>query len=253
MLYVDELKGERYDIIPPIRMNFVGTLTDFIEVGNEFLTYFKKFADLKSSDKVLDIGSGIGRMAIPLTKYLNSSGEYQGFDIVSHGVKWCKNRITPKYPNFHFQLANIYNQAYLPSGKVLAENFRFPFENNHFNLAYATSVFTHLMKPATINYLKETHRVLTPGGRAILTFFLLNNKSRNNMVEGKSSVDFKFQVDGIYTNNLENPEWAVAYDEEEIHKLVKEIGFEILPTQYGKWDGRSDGLSYQDLLILQKK
>jgi tRNA A58 N-methylase Trm61 len=39
---------------------------------------------------VLDVGSGIGRMARPLTRFLNGAGAYYGFDIVKPGIQWCK-------------------------------------------------------------------------------------------------------------------------------------------------------------------
>ena len=52
----------------------------------------KQFIDLgglKPEHRVLDIGSGIGRVAIPLTEYLNEKGSYEGFDVVELGVNWC--------------------------------------------------------------------------------------------------------------------------------------------------------------------
>ena len=43
------------------------------EIGKRFLQHFIELGKLKPNDIVLDVGCGIGRMAFPLTKYLNLS------------------------------------------------------------------------------------------------------------------------------------------------------------------------------------
>src|SRR5438874_4060962 len=79
----------RYGMIPPASMIFVGS-GDFRQIGRVFRDYFIELGDLQPGDRVLDIGCGIGRMAIPLTKYLSKNGEYWGIDIVKHGIDWCQ-------------------------------------------------------------------------------------------------------------------------------------------------------------------
>jgi len=51
-------------------MTFIGD-GDFEQAGQVFKNYFIELADLRPSDKVLDVGCEIGRMAIPLTSYLS--------------------------------------------------------------------------------------------------------------------------------------------------------------------------------------
>ena len=41
---------------------------------------------LKPEHRVLDIGCGVGRVALPLTRYL-TSGTYDGFDIVKRWIR----------------------------------------------------------------------------------------------------------------------------------------------------------------------
>src|SRR5262245_30990788 len=57
---------------------FVGD-GDFAGMGRRFLELFVSLGGLKPEHRVLDIGCGIGRMALPLTDFLGSVGEYWGF------------------------------------------------------------------------------------------------------------------------------------------------------------------------------
>ena len=74
---------------PPKGKIFVGS-GDFISQEKNTLELFKEYGNLLPEHTVLDIGSGIGRMAVPLTSYLNNTSQYEGFDIVAEGVNWCK-------------------------------------------------------------------------------------------------------------------------------------------------------------------
>src|SRR3954468_24069020 len=87
----------------------------FREVGEQLVGVFKLHAGLKPTEDILDVGCGIGRVAIPLTQYV-TSGSYNGFDIIKHGIEWCQTKITASYPRFRFFHANIYNKYYNPGG-----------------------------------------------------------------------------------------------------------------------------------------
>ena len=49
---------------------FVGD-GDYRAIGLEYLGHYVTIGGLKPTDRVLDIGCGIGRMAVPLTQYLD--------------------------------------------------------------------------------------------------------------------------------------------------------------------------------------
>lgn len=251
LLMVDSARGIRYEMIPPVRMNFVGTRHDFLEVGKEFLGHFKTIGRLQPDESVLDIGCGIGRMAIPLTSYLNT-GSYEGFDIIPFGIKWCQERISRRFPNFRFRLADIYNSAYNPGGTVAPENYRFPYPDQNFDFSFATSVFTHLVQGSMENYLRELHRVLKPGGRALLTFFVLNEASRKSVAEGSAHYFFTHPIGALWTDNPASPEWAIAADEKWLKEILPRIGFRIDAIHPGKWCGTKDPVSFQDVLLLTK-
>src|SRR6058998_2088843 len=109
------LTGKADPELPPLRMRFVG-MGDFRAIGEEMLNLLVHYGGLRRTDRVLDIGSGIGRVAIPLTRYLEPSATYDGFDIVKSGVDWCRGHITPRHPNFRFHLVGVRSSEYRSRG-----------------------------------------------------------------------------------------------------------------------------------------
>src|SRR5262245_55753272 len=70
---------------PPRRLRFVGD-GDFAAIGREFAGYLRTYAGLSPDHRVLDVGCGIGRIAVPLLDYLSERGSYDGFDIVPRAI-----------------------------------------------------------------------------------------------------------------------------------------------------------------------
>jgi SAM-dependent methyltransferase len=240
--------------VPPRRLwDSVGN-GDFTATGEEHLRYFVEYGKLRPDHKVLDVGCGIGRMALPLTRYLSAQGEYYGFDPTAESIKWCTGHITSRFPHFHFEVADLRNEFYNPLGKYDAENFRFPYEDNSFDFIFLTSVFTHLFPDALKNYFSEIGRVLRRGGRSFITYFLLNPESVARMSEGKSSLNFAYQLKDCWTTSPDNPEGALAFDENEIRSLYRAGTIRIEELQYGAWCGRENGYGgFQDVIIGAKE
>jgi len=249
---VERLVGRRDAITPPRRF-FFGRTDGYKEIGEKFRGYFIDLGGLNPNDRILDAGCGIGRMAVPLTSYLNQEGRYEGFDIVPSSVKWCRKRITPIYPNFHFQHVNLYNKSYNPKGNRNASEFEFPYEDESFDFSFLTSVFTHMLPDDIENYLAEICRVLKSGGTCLITYFLINDVSRSFADSDAQSRDFKFEKEKYLTINEQTPEAAVAYEESYVRELYDANGLRLKePIRYGSWCNRSEYLDFQDIIVAQK-
>lgn len=243
------------ELSPPEELMFVGGGPDnFKEIGEAFVRDFQIRGRLRPNERVLDVGCGVGRIAIPLTKFLNSEARYEGFDVVPGGIDWCQKNITSRYPNFRFQLADIYNKHYHPSGKR-ASKYRFPYDDSSFDFICLASVFTHLLPPDMTNYFREISRVLTFGGRCMITFFLLNEESLTALEAGKSTLSFDHAFKQYRVHSRQTPEGSVAYNEDYVLRLYEANGLEIEPPRlHGLWSGRTDSgyRGYQDIIIAHK-
>ena len=169
----DAARGRRDRLTPPRRyLDFVGN-SDFQATGEEFLEHFRALADLKPTDRVLDVGCGIGRMARVLSRELRAPGSYDGFDISANAIAWCRRHYERMPVPFTFRHADLRNTLYNPGGRGSPADYRFPYLDRSFDLVIATSVFTHLLEDGAENYLAQAARVLAPGGRLFTTWFLL--------------------------------------------------------------------------------
>lgn len=242
----DAVLRRRDPLTPPHRLGFVGS-GDFRTAGNEFRKLFVELGGLRPDEDVLDVGSGVGRAAIGLTGWLQ--GRYEGIDVVRRGIEWCRQAITPRYPNFRFQVADVYNRHYNPVGRFAASEYRFPFEDESFDFVVLTSVFTHLLPADRDNYISEIARVLRPAGRCFATFFLLNDEARSSLQPAGGSVDFRFERPGYWTSNERIPEAAVAFEEADVTERLERDGLRMRAIQYGGWSGRADGTGWQDIVV----
>lgn len=245
----DALFRRRDPLTPPRRLWFVGS-GDFRTAGAELRELLVDLGGLSPQEDVLDVGSGVGRVAVGLAGWLQ--GHYEGIDVVRRGIRWCQQAITPRYPNFHFQVADVYNRHYNPMGRYLASEYRFPFEDQSFDFVVLTSVFTHLLPADRNNYISEIARVLRPAGRCFATFFLLDDEARRSMENGRSGLDFRFRRLGYWTNNERIPEAAVAYEETDVLAELERNRLRIAKIQYGIWSGRSGGEGWQDIVVAER-
>ncbi len=249
--FYESIFKKKNSMIPPKGKIFIGS-GDFEQQGLHICDMLTKYAGLNKNSKVLDIGCGIGRVAVPLTNILGECGSYDGFDIVKDGIDWCNKKIASKFNNFHFKHIELKNDLYNLNTEEKAQNFQFPYPNNSFDCIILTSVFTHMMPEDVENYLSQIHRVIKPGGKCLATFFILNEEISQLMAIGKTY--FKFHSFGDYALLYKNVKEAnVAFHEKYLLNIFKENSLNTTLINRGKWSGNEQGLDFQDVVILEKR
>lgn len=218
-------------------------------VGFEYLGYLVDRAALAPGERVLEVGCGLGRMAYALSYYLDASGRYEGFDPMPNPVRWARSAIASRHSNFAFRTVDVRNPQYHPSGLLDASSLTFPYEDASFDLVLLVSVFTHMVAPAVRHYLSEVHRVLRPGGRCLCSWYLLNDESSRLLAAGRSNEAFDCEAEDGLAQSAATAESLIAFRESSVRNWLEASGF-VVPRRFpGRWCGRDDYLSYQDILI----
>jgi SAM-dependent methyltransferase len=237
------------DLIPPEDLWIAFGGGDFAEMGKKLLRQFIEYAGLEPHERVLDVGCGAGRAAVPLTAYLDERGSYRGFDTYPFGVDWCREHITPVRPRFVFEHADVFNKLYNPYGKTPASEFRFPYEDASFDCIVASSVFTHMLPADMTRYFAEMARVLAPGGRSFITYYLLGDESKLRLSEGGREPSFKHRYGSFYVEDPDSMEDAVGYEESFVRTMYARENIEILRLVPGAWCGRVGMDNGQDIIV----
>jgi SAM-dependent methyltransferase len=239
--------------LPPLHLRErtgAGPWGSFEAASAEFRAYLKLICKLQPDEKVLDIGCGCGAEALWLADYLNASGGYAGLDVDKRLITWCQEHIAAKRRNFSFTHLDVKTSAYNPDGNLSASNCSFPFQDGSFDVVFAKSLFTHLVPEDADNYLKEIARLLSPAGRCLASFYLLNDDVRQSTRERPSYPPFNFGS-GHWRYAFEQAvESAVAFEESYLLDLMRNHGLTLKQGVYrGLWSGLEAGLWSQDIVL----
>ena len=189
-----------------------------------------------------------------LTSQLPAACSYEGFDNMRNAVDWCSKSISAKFPNFRFRFEDVRNSAYNPSGRHTADQFRFPYDDDCFDVVFAVSVFTHMVPEEVSNYISEVSRVLRPGGICFITYFLLDEIAIDQLKSTRTLFDFKFDFGFYRLLDVAVPGAAVAYSDDYVRSEYKRFGLEIREIIYGSWCERGqqrDSAAHQSSVIRQ--
>jgi SAM-dependent methyltransferase len=225
----------------------------FVKTGENIFSICRRYGALRPADRVLDVGCGCGRIARPLTGFLEG-GSYDGFDVIPGLVEWCQNNITPRHPNFRFAHVDVSNVFYRGQGGARAMQFRFPYDDGIFDFTILISVFTHMLHDDFVHYTREIARTLRPGGTVVATFFLLNEDSLRMKETPRSPLKFPYSYGrGVLVEDASRPEGAVAYPEARARSILSTAGLEVQQILFGSWCGRERAVSGQDVVIARKR
>lgn len=251
-------------LIPDFKNRRGGKLSyaEWAHVIGIFQTIFYQNVKEKSGNHVLDVGCGTGLLGIAAQPIVSGKGSYTGIDVMKYDINYCKNHFTDSnYSFIHFDIAN-------PSYAATQEKTLkpWPVEDETKDLVTALSVWTHLCEEDAIYYFKEIARVLKKNGKAVITFFYLDEIYQNSLSIRKDAVG-RFhstnQMKWIYdTKAYESSEWyttkwvkhpedAIAISEEALNMILKESGLKLVDYHPGNWK-EQPGVYFQDVLVFEK-
>ncbi|MER2508406.1 MAG: class I SAM-dependent methyltransferase [Amaricoccus sp.] len=201
---------------------------DFKATGRDQIEFLIQVAGLQPEDHVLDVACGVGRLAIPLSQFLSCNGRYSGFDVFVEGIAWCRDRIAAKDPRFDFLAANV--RTDFRSEGTDAREYRFEYEDGAFSFCYAGSIFTHLSRAESENYLRQIHRVLKHRGRFVSTWLTYSDEAIARIPGTAARLDelWPNRREGWRFRNEQSPGESVAYEQGKIRELFCDAGLTII-------------------------
>ena len=176
-----------------------------------------------------------------------TTGSYEGFDVDASRIAWAKEHI--EVPQFNFRHVDVKNGMYSRDSRKRGAEFTFPYPDDSFDFAIATSLFTHLEPDDASQYLKEIARVLDRGGTLFATFFIVDEFAASEVRAGHTRWLRKERRDGVWVHDKKKPELAVGYPPEWLDKMMLDAGLTVDAIRFGSWSGRSEPVDFQDIVI----
>ena len=164
-----------FDIPIELMLKTGGGPDTFEVISDQHIRNLSSQHPITEGIRVLEIGCGIGRDAIPLAGLIGDSGSYVGTDIIRESIDWCTANITPKYPNVRFEWQDLSDSLHNPEGSKAAAELPLPAPDGSIDLVFAQSVFTHMLPAQFSHFLREARRVLAPGGTIYATCFRVDD------------------------------------------------------------------------------
>jgi SAM-dependent methyltransferase len=241
--------------LPPAQLRFMGEDDDaFRRIGDGIVEDMIELCALRGDASVLDVGSGYGRVAHSLWRH-GFEGTYLGLEILSRHVAWCSDTLTPASGGqFEFGHLDVRNERYNAGGAMAASEATFEVSDDVVDVAVLTSVFTHMYAAEIERYLAELARVLRPGGRALTTFFMLDETWLECELAGHSTtLPMRFALDeSCRYHNESDPLHAIGFTPTWIRSAVADAALRIYALRPGTWCGRRAARGYQDTVVLER-
>jgi SAM-dependent methyltransferase len=234
-----------------------GSREDFLEMGCIMLGELLRTTALAPDSRVLEIGSGLGRIAYPLALYLDG-GSYVGLEIVRDSVQFCSRHVAPlagRATRFEFRHLDCYNEFYNPGTPARLRDMVFP-ELGEFDLVFMSSVCTHLDDEEMRLYVKQAASWLRPGGEFWATYFLIDDAAAQRLASEPHLASRQFDVSAAgpdYYLDQNRSTAAVAYRQDYVASRLQDAGLAVKTMELGRWSGVARTyFGYQDLVVAVK-
>ncbi len=247
-----------YPDVPQELIEYIGSgaagQAGYRSIGYTLFREVLAMTGFRATDRVLDIGAGVGRLAMAFAPYLQG-GSYLGMDTWQEGIAWAGANIQPLFP------ASLRFQA-LPSppqgrrrGYLADYVAPLGLEEASFDLAVCTSLFAHLRESACVGYFEQIARVLRPDGLAFVTASLIRRdeadyfRHRNDSINEEDSFGF-YVVDDTYCKSFIYADNFLT--------AAETNGLKVCRYSPGVWIGehgapsRIHGDNFQDAIVLRK-
>jgi len=208
---------------------------------------------IDSGKHVVDLGCGVGRLAIPFSKLINQDGRFYGIDVWEDGIQWCKKNLADN-SNISFHHLHAKDNYYFDSElKKEDNNFRIPFiPSSSIDLFYAISVFTHLRETDCQSYFNEINRVLKKEGVAYITCFIIDEFFFDFQKRTGKFQSIKEEEKGCYYG-YKKQDYFAGFTMKKFKKMLKKANLKIISYELGSWADKISSSKYQDRFFIQKR
>ena len=241
--------------LPPLwMMNKIGShsVQHFRNTGAWAFVELLRRGKLSDTSRVIDIGSGCGRLALPFS-HLIKSGLYFGTDVFEEGIKWCNEHISSRNSAFKFFLQSVENNYYFGGATKPSDTLSLKFADRiSIDFVFAISVFTHLVEQDAQTYLNEISRCLKPDGVAYITCFVIDRRFSEFVARTGLHSAVKLVSPGHY-QAYTGQDFFAGYDMTRWVQIVTHAGLEVSGFDPGTWSEKLGALNFQDTFILTKR